>query len=213
MANREIGAAILAGGASRRMGVNKALLRLEDGGLGLTLIETVLERLREAGLHRPLLVTNSPQEYAFLGLENVHDYVSGAGVLGGILTALRHLSYERVFVVACDMPALNPELVRYMASLSLAAGEDALVPRWRDEAGTVRVEPLHAVYSRACIRPIEKRIEQGKLKVSDLLEDVSVRYITEEDMRRYDPQLRSFCNVNTPEEWARAFAENLPDRI
>ena len=80
-----VGAAILAGGQSRRMGANKALMRLDEGGP--TVIEMVVARLGEAGLHDPLLVTNSPEEYLFLGLESVRDDIEGAGALGGILTA------------------------------------------------------------------------------------------------------------------------------
>src|SRR5205814_447315 len=103
---------VLAGGRSRRMGADKALLRARAGGPAL--IEVVVGRLREAGLGSVLVVTNSPEEYAFLGLPAVADEVPGAGPLGGILTGLVYSPFERVFVVGCDMPLLRPALIKYL---------------------------------------------------------------------------------------------------
>src|SRR5262249_42051560 len=103
------------------------------------------------------------------------------------------------FVVGCDMPLLNPSLIRYIARLPDTA--DVLIPRWTDEAGKEQLETLHAVYSRRCIEPIRKRIQEGKLKVADLLEDISGHYLGEDELRQFDPQLISFRNINTPEEW------------
>jgi molybdenum cofactor guanylyltransferase len=192
-----LGVALLAGGASTRMGTNKALLRANPDSP--TLIENVVARLGEAGLTPDLLVTNTPATFAFLHLPMRADDILGAGPLGGIYTALHHLEYERALVVGCDMPLLNPGLLRYMAGLP--ADADALVPRWTDARGNWRVETLHAIYSRRCVGPIRGRIEAGRLKVGALLDEVSVRYLDEAEMRRYDPGLESFRNANTPEEW------------
>jgi molybdopterin-guanine dinucleotide biosynthesis protein A len=159
----------------------------------------VAARLREAGLPPTLLVTNTPQEYEFLGISMVADDIQDAGALGGILTALSHSPYERNLVVACDMPLLSPPLLSYLASLP--DGNDALVPRWTGPDGHRHIETLHTIYSTRCIVPIRKRIAEGKLKVADLLDDVSVRYVEEEELRQYDPQLHSFYNINTPEEF------------
>jgi molybdopterin-guanine dinucleotide biosynthesis protein A len=194
--SQSVGAAILAGGQSRRMGINKALMRLDEGGP--TVIEMVVARLAEPGLVAPILVTNSPEEYRFLGLESVRDDIEGVGALGGILTALRHSTCSKVFVVACDMPLLSVRLINHM--LSVAGEYDALVPRW-NEGKQVRVEPLHAIYSILCAEAADKRIREGRLKVSNFLGEIKVTYLDENEMRRYDPRLRSFCNVNTPEEW------------
>ena len=155
--NTEIRAAILAGGTSRRMGTNKALLRLQPNSPSI--IEIVVTRLTEAGLGTPLLVTNTPQEYAFLGVESVPDDIEGASTLGGILTALNHAQTSRVLVVGCDMPWLNAHLLRYM--VSLPGHYDALVPRWSDR-GQARVEPLHAIYSQSCIATIQQQIKDRK---------------------------------------------------
>jgi molybdopterin-guanine dinucleotide biosynthesis protein A len=165
------------------------------------MIEVVVARLSEAGLAPHLLVTNSPGVFAFLNIPTVPDDIPGAGPLGGIYTALNYLTDERTLVVACDMPLLNPALLRYMASLP--TGADVLVPRWTDADGNRHIETLHAIYSRRCLGPIRERIEAGKLKVRALLEDVSVEYVDQEELRCYDPGLESFRNINTPEEWER----------
>jgi molybdenum cofactor guanylyltransferase len=185
------------------MGANKALLRGRLGGP--TLIEVVAGRLREAGLGPALVVTNAPGEYGFLGLEMVPDEVPGAGPLGGILTGLVHSPLERVFMVGCDMPLLSPGLIKYMVSLRDQV--DVIIPAWTDSAGREQLETLHAVYSRGCIEPVRRRIGEGRFKVADLLEDVTVRYVREEELHRFDPDLSSFRNVNTPEEWAE-FSKN-----
>jgi molybdopterin-guanine dinucleotide biosynthesis protein A len=190
--------AILAGGQSRRMGTNKALMRLDEGGP--TVIETVVARLREAGLRAPLLVTNNPEEYSFMGLESVRDDIEGAGALGGLGTALRHSRGSRVLVVACDMPLLSVRLIKHMRSV--AGQYEALVPRW-NEGKQVRVEPLHAIYSVGCAEAAERQIREGRLKVSSFLDGINVTYLDELEIRRYDPELRSFYNVNTPEGWGR----------
>lgn len=193
----DIGVAVLAGGASSRMGTNKALLNAYPGGP--TIIEAVALRLRDAGLEPDLLVTNTPETFAFLGILTLPDDIPGVGPLGGIYTALNHLPHPRTLVVACDMPLLNPGLLRYIVTLPTDA--DVLVPCWTDAGGEERIEMLHAIYSRRCIESILKRIEAGKLRVQALLGDLKVQYLDEAEMRRYDPGLDSFRNINTPEEW------------
>ena len=191
------GAAILAGGLSRRMGANKALLRLEPDGP--TLIEVVVARLKEAGFGDGLmLVANTSDDLGFLGLTTVADELPGAGPLGGILTALVHSHHPRVLVVACDMPLLNPALLRYMAQLPDSS--DVIIPRWIDKSGSVKVEPLHAIYSRRCIKAVRERLSAGNLKVQGLLDDISAQYVEEQEMRRFDPQLLCLRNINTPQD-------------
>ena len=120
------------------MGANKALLRFGEGGA--TLIEVVRDRLLAAGFERPLVVTNSPEDYEFLGLETVCDSIPGAGPLAGILAGFEHPGCARLLVVACDMPLLNPALLKYMASLP--GDYETVVPRWTSDTGKVRIEPL-----------------------------------------------------------------------
>jgi molybdopterin-guanine dinucleotide biosynthesis protein A len=168
------------------------------------MIEVVAERLAEAGLPPALLVTNKPEAYAFLGLPLLPDDIPGAGALGGIYTALNHSPAEGTLIVACDMPLLNPGLLRYMAALP--GDPDLLIPRWHDTEGRVQVEPLHAIYSRRCLGPVRRRIEAGTLRASGLLEDVEAQYLDAAELRRHDPALNSFRNINTPEEWSQYLA-------
>jgi molybdopterin-guanine dinucleotide biosynthesis protein A len=181
------------------MGSNKALLRV--GPDGPTLIETVVACLAQGGFSAPTIITNTPGEYTFLHLPTFPDDTPGNGALGGILTVLRHSSHSHVLVVACDMPFLNPALLRYMASVP--AGYDVLAPIWSGSAGKRRVEPLHAIYSKTALPMIEHRIAAGELKLHKLLDTLNTVYLPEEETRLHDPQLLSFRNVNTPEDWAR----------
>jgi molybdopterin-guanine dinucleotide biosynthesis protein A len=193
----DLGGIILAGGASRRMGTNKALLRLTPGGP--TLIEQVVDRLRPFG--PLLLVTNTPDAYAFLGLPMVPDALPGTGALGGLYSGLAAAEAGANFVVACDMPALQPALLRYMADQPRAY--DVLIPRWTEPGRAKPVlETLHAIYSRACLPAIRAHLDAGDLRLISFLPDVRVRYLDEPELRAVDPDLGSFRNVNTPEEWA-----------
>ena len=185
------------------MGANKALIRLDEGGP--TIVETVVARLTEAGFAPPLLVTNTPEEYAFLGLKCVPDDIQGVGALGGILTALNHSASSRVLIVACDMPLLNVPLLQYMASIP--GDFDTLVPRWNDN-GQARVEPLHAIYARRCAPIIEKQITEGNLKVTNLFDRINVAYLNEDTIKLYDPLLKSFVNLNTPLDLKNRGGEN-----
>lgn len=193
------GAAILAGGASSRMGQNKALLRLEPNGL--TIIERAIARLAEAGFNSPLILSNDPFTYSFTGLEIVPDEIPHLGPLGGLLTALHSSPNERVLLVACDMPFLNPPLLRYMASIS--ANHDAIAPAWHDPAGLLRLEPLHAIYAKSALPIIEQQAANNHFRMTSLLAALDTHYLTEDEIKPHDPQLISFRNINTPDELSR----------
>ncbi len=180
---------ILAGGQSRRMGRNKALLPVGPQ----TLIEIVIERLREACTHL-LLVTNTPEVYRHLDIPMVPDALPERQSLVGIYTGILHTA-EPAFVCACDMPFLNPRLIRFL--LSLAEGTDVVIPRHDG-----RYEPLHAVYAPACLDPIRRCVLRGGRSV-DFLGEVRTRVVDADEIRRFDPDLRSFVNLNTSEDYAQ----------
>jgi molybdopterin-guanine dinucleotide biosynthesis protein A len=180
---------LLAGGKSSRMGTNKALLRFASG-------ETVIERI--AARLRPLcaellLVTNTPDEYAFLGLPMHADAYPGASSLGGIATGLLHAACDRAAVLSCDLPLVSAELLGHL--LALPFDYDLLMPFI---AG--RQQPLHAIYARTCLPAMQAQIAAGDLKIVRLLDTLKARLVTEADLR---PEwLPSFRNMNTPEDWA-----------
>jgi molybdopterin-guanine dinucleotide biosynthesis protein A len=146
-----------------------------------------------------LLVTNTPQLYAFLGLPMVPDVYPGHGSLGGIFSGLKAASGDAAFTVACDMPFLHPEVVRLVVA---RAGEgDVVIPRVGGQW-----ETLHAAYGTACLPHIEERLLSGRLKIVGFFERVRVVEIDEADVARHRTPEVVFMNVNTPEELARARA-------
>lgn len=186
---------IQAGGESRRMGKDKALIPF----LGRTMIECVLGRISNLA-DEVLVTTNKPESYAFLGLRLVPDVIPGRGALGGLYTALSAAGQPLVAVVACDMPFVSLELLAYERDLLNQGGYDAVIPR--TQGGT---EPFHAVYQReACLPLVEAVIQADKWRVDAWYASANVRLLSPEETRPYDPQGLAFWNVNTPEELADA---------
>lgn len=179
---------ILAGGKSTRYGENKALVKVG----GTSLIEQVV-RVMQSQFSRVLLVTNSPREYSHLNLPMHRDLIPGLGPLSGIHTGLSLISGEAAFFAACDMPALNPDLIGYM--LSVREDFDVVIPRIGKN-----VEPLHAIYHRRCLPAIERLIKARGHRIIQFFGEVSVRYVDEDEIRRVDPGCWSFFNINRPEE-------------
>jgi molybdenum cofactor guanylyltransferase len=196
--------AVLAGGQSRRMGQDKALLPLSPGGPALA--ELALERVRAVADDVSIIAPRRAGYEAF-GVEVVPDDFPGAGTLGGIATALRHAGHDRCLVVACDMPFLSERVLQAMAG---HPGDwDVLAPRISGESrqGTgLIVQTLHAIYGKGCLAPIESRIAAGDLRVIGFFDQVQVAFIEEEELRLIDPDLRTFYNANTPEALAEARA-------
>ena len=182
-------ALILAGGQSRRMGHNKALLRLHPDGPRL--IELVVQAVTPLTT-RVVLSTNSPEEYAWLGLPSVPDRVAGTGPLAGLEAGLARLTTGHLLVLGCDMPFVVTDLLRFLVSLRDEAA--AVVPlNWDGQP-----EPLCAVYSHACLPVIRTRLAADQFQMRAWLDAVSVRYVTPAELAPFDPELRSFRNCNTP---------------
>jgi len=177
------------------MGRDKAFLELG----GRPLIEIVIEQMARV-CAEVLVVASDTQPYAGLGVPVVKDRFRGVGVLGGLHAGLEAASYELALAVGCDMPFLNPDLLRAFAGW--AEGFDVVVLR-RGEY----VDPLHGAYRRTCLPDMEAAIRAGERRIVSFFPHVRVRYVTSEDVTPYDPELRSFRNVNTPEEWEVARAE------
>jgi len=183
---------ILAGGKSRRIGYNKALLRVG----GKTIIERVLASLKEI-TDVLLIVTNSPEEYAFLNIPMAQDIVPGKGAFGGIYTALAFSDTPYSLVAACDMPFLSSDFLRYMAELKV--GYDIVIPKH-----SLGYEPLCAIYAKTCMPKIEHLLKAGRLKIAELFPMVRTRYIGEGEIKPYDSSGMLFFNVNTQKDYLRA---------
>ncbi len=185
---------VLAGGRSTRLGQDKALLRLTGGQ---TMLEATIERLRSL-VDEVIVVADDARRFGALPAAVVPDAYPGAGALGGIYSGLVAAQHEHVLAVACDMPFLSLSLLGHL--LAVPRDYDVLLPRL---AGGL-VEPLHAVYARACREPMRRQLAAGRLRVVSVFDLVRVRHVDEPELRRFDPDLRSFFNVNTPEELRRA---------
>jgi molybdopterin-guanine dinucleotide biosynthesis protein A len=184
---------ILAGGHSTRLGTDKSLLLLEGQPL-LTRMVRDMSCLSDD----LVVVTNDPVRYEPLALPArlVPDERPGVGSLMGLYSGLKAGQYPYALVVACDMPFLNPILLRFM--LSLADGYDVVVPRVDGF-----LEPLHAFYGKGCLPAMQRSLGQGRRQIVSFFAQVRVRYVEQTDVDRFDPLHLSFVNINTPEDWAR----------
>jgi molybdopterin-guanine dinucleotide biosynthesis protein A len=186
---------IQAGGESKRMGQNKALLPFR----GQPLIERVAKRLRSFS-DELILTANHPELFQFLNLPIYPDLIPGKGSLGGLYTALSAANYPLVAVVACDMPFVNSQLLAAERDLLVEGGWDVIIPLSSEGR-----EPLHAVYRKdACLPAIRRSLEENRLRMDSWFSDVKVREMSLDDVSVFDPELRSFMNVNTPEEFRQA---------
>jgi molybdopterin-guanine dinucleotide biosynthesis protein A len=186
-----LGAVVLAGGISRRLGTDKAMLELD----GVPLLRHVVDRLIEIS-EDVVVISNAPEIHGAIlphspGIRIVVTKAPGKGTVGGLYTGLSVVRGEAAFAVGCDMPFLNSNLIREMHE---ALGHfDAVVPR---VAGYL--QPAHAIYGKSCLPAIQMRIEKDEIPgVRSFLSDIRVRYVEENWIAINDPQFRSFRNLNT----------------
>jgi molybdopterin-guanine dinucleotide biosynthesis protein A len=142
-----------------------------------------------------IVSTSRPERFRGLDVETVGDLFPARGPLAGIHAAMRTSRHPHVFVVACDMPGLDPEVIRWMLARPRAA--DAVVPRWDDD-----VEPLHALYAVHTLPHVERCLATGRHALREFLPGVRVDYVEERELRALGGAARSLLNVNTPEELA-----------
>ena len=185
---KDVSAVILAGGASRRMGKDKALLRLENR----TFLERIIESLH--GFEEVLLSAGSARRYERIPLRIVEDEFDHCGPVSGLYSALKACDSKWLLAVGCDMPLLTQEFVRYLISCAGDA-HDAIVPVTRDG----RVHPLCAVYSKRIAPVLETHLAKGGCSVTRALQDMRVKYVFLQSTPYTDEILR---NVNTPEQYA-----------
>lgn len=181
---------ILAGGLSRRLnGKNKALLCIEE--------HSFLERIYEVFTHffdTIILVSNEPWCYLDWDILVVSDLIPVRSSLTGLHTGLFYMSTPFGFVTACDRPFLSRELVGALLD-EIEPSADIIVPQTK-----LGVEPLLAVYSKRCEKPVHRQLLNKQYKIRSIFEHLRVKKIPEIRLRRTDPELLSLVNVNTPED-------------
>lgn len=187
-------AAVMAGGRSMRMGVDKTLLPVH----GETLLARVVQAVSGVCAHT-VVVTDRAEQIAEAGLpadtEVLIDEVSYQGPLGGLVTALKAAPDDWVLAVAADVPWLEPEVIRALWD----AHDDAQVVVAVTEKG---VEPLLALYHRDCLPVARRVLASGRRRLVAMFPELRVIELPLETLRAADPGLRSLVNVNTPEDLA-----------
>ncbi len=183
---------ILAGGSSTRMGCDKASLMLN----GETLLARTTRVLQEV-VETVSIVGWPADREAQPGVSYLPDQLPDQGPLVSLAFALSHLRCPYALVVACDLPFLRADVLRYL--LADAPGWDAVVPRVGG-----RPQPLHAVYARGVTDSAQQASLDGERRMSALLDRLKVRWIEEHEIIQLDPDLHSLMNVNTPGQWQAA---------
>lgn len=185
---------ILAGGKSSRMGKDKGQLILGEELLAEKGVNYLKQYFEEV-----IFVTNHPEKAPWSeSLIVVEDEVPYQGPLGGILAGLQVSSHFYNFVVAYDMPFLNPQLIFYLLSLA-REGIDVVVPKLKRG-----LEPLHGIYSKNCIIPIRKQLKKGDFRIISFFDKVKVKLVEEAELKKVDPSLSAFFNINTWEDYRKA---------
>lgn len=180
---------VVAGGESRRMGRDKALLPWGEA----TLLDHAVRRL-EPCCDGVRILCGPQLRYTDRGFPTDVDAVPGAGALGGILTGLLALQDGLGLFLAIDVPRVPVALLRRL--IELADGFDAVVP-----VSPAGPEPLCAVYSLGCLEPVRRQVVAGELRIIDFWSKVRLREVRTEELAVFGDPATLFVNVNTPEEY------------
>ena len=188
-------AIVLAGGKSTRMGEDKAMMPFGDRPM----LQRVVDELRPH-FDDLILVTNQPEPYFdWEDLRLVSDVHRNAGPLGGIFSGLCASRGRHNLVVGCDYPFLNHLLLDYL--WSLRTWGDVVVPLTHEA-----LAPICAIYDRRVLPAVAEALDAGERSVMGLFPRLKVHYVREDELLPYDPQLLSFRNVNTPEDYRQALS-------
>ena len=182
--------AILAGGRSKRMGSDKALLTIE----GIPLLQRVINAAHTLADAR-IIISNNPTTHSPFLWSLFPDRFPDAGPLGGLATALHHATTSHLLLLACDMPNLTPPLLQYVVSQPRAS-HGVVIPE--DEKG---LQPLCAVYSRSVLPLAEDAIKQGQLSMQKFVGRINARVVNKEKWATHAGTRNPFINFNTPEDY------------
>ncbi len=185
-------ALILAGGENKRIPFIKAFIKVNDQriiDLNIRLLKRIFDRI--------IISTNSPELYFYTGLPMIGDILSHRGPMTGIFSVLSLPDISHLFVVACDMPFINAILIQYIVNL------------WRDEYIALipifdRIpQPLFGIYSKGILNKMEEEINSGNKSLIDFLRKINISYIKEREVRKIDPEGKSFVNLNTMRDFEK----------
>jgi len=173
---------VLVGGRSRRMGRDKALLPCDSGVLAQHVAA------KAASIAGSVALIGDPDRYSHLGIDCLADLRTGFGPLAGLETALHSRRAEYNLVLACDMPDLSADHLKHLLHTAVETSVNCVVTR--DEDG--RTHPLCAVYRDSCLPVISKALDEGRLKLLDLVAELGAAFVSAQSPIR---------NINTAEDW------------
>lgn len=184
-----ISAIILAGGKSTRIGSNRDKSKMKL--MGISLLDRVIANIIATNYFKEnnIIIIGPKNKYSNYK-KVVEDIYPQKGPLGGILTGLLASDTFYNLIVGCDMPFIRKELIRLL--LQNISDHDIIIPGYGKEL----FEPLCAVYSKKCVDIIEKNIKADKLAVRSIFPYLNVRIVEEQDIKKIDPELISFFNIN-----------------
>jgi molybdopterin-guanine dinucleotide biosynthesis protein A len=193
-------AIVLAGGRATRLGgSNKAALEIG----GQRLIDRVVQALRPLS-DQILIVGHLVQPLDDECVRVIPDAIPGGSSMVGLYSGLLAARHDISLVVACDMPFLSTPVLRKI--VQCVAGHDAAVPRINGY-----LEAIHAAYRRSCLPVIEDALKRGNYKIIDFYQDIDMVEVDEAELRKLEPNLHTFLNVNTPADLdtAKSLASQL----
>jgi len=183
-------AIILAGGDSRRMGCDKVMLPFDNQPLVQSVISVVQPLFAET-------ILSVREHRAEISLPQITDRQADGGPLMGLISTLSNITTSWAFVIGCDMPFVSSELVKLLATQR--AGQQAVVPVVQG-----KLQPLAAFYERSCVPFMRASYALGDKSLMGAIQHLRVRYISENQMVKVDPELRSFFDLDTPQDLAMA---------
>ncbi len=190
--DKEFGSAvILAGGKSRRMGFDKQFLQIKNHYLLCHHGEQLAKLFEQI-----IVVTNTPELYRDTPFVLVSDELRDKGPLGGIHIGLKTATSRQVFFLACDMPNIHLDYIRFMQQRLQGGTDNACITRFGDW-----IEPFNAFYARDLLADIENYLNNGHHSLFRFLKSQNTHYISEAEARRYSPDWQMFLNLNTREDF------------
>ncbi|MFK7767537.1 MAG: molybdenum cofactor guanylyltransferase [Mariniblastus sp.] len=188
-----LGAVVLCGGQSTRVGVDKTELVFQ----GQTFLERVVEQVASVA-DKVVLVGQIASDAHRIpnDVEVLQDERAGDGPLEGIRVGLKYLSDRQLswaFVTSCDVPLIKPELIRFLFA---NRGETAIVPN-----DGIRIYGMTAIYKTDLHQQLLQRIVNKQLRVSELADALAAKTISVEELKGIDPELDSFTNINSAKDY------------
>lgn len=193
-------AVILAGGKSSRMGFDKQFLKINEKRV----LDMMINKLKQE-FEDIIIVTNKPEQYEGNGYRIVSDEIKGKGPMAGIHIGLKQSKSKYAYFVACDMPNIDIDYIKYMKEMIKDSDVDACITKIEN-----RAEHLNAFYSRDVISDIENLFLEDRRAIVNLTNKVNTLYIEEKDARKYSPNWDMFLNINTKEELSN-YIDSLDD--